>query len=68
MSDTFAVLVRANGKLLGRLTPDGHVTNRVMQAAMLSKKAAEQIAGEINSGINLDDDAPSQLTAKVIKF
>lgn len=68
MSNTFAVLVRANGKLLGRLTPEGGVTNRVIYAAMLDKEQAEQVAEEINNGVNLDDEAPSNLTAKVIKF
>lgn len=68
MSNTFAVLVRSNGKLLGRLTPEGGVTNRVIYAAMLDKNQAEQVAEEINSGVNLDDEAPSNLTAKIIKF
>ena len=45
----FTVIARENGKLLGRLTPDGYTTNRRIYAAVLSKARAEQIASEINS-------------------
>lgn len=68
MSNTYAVLVRADGKLLGRLTPEGGTTNRVLYAAMFTEEQAKSIAEEINTGVNLDDEAPSNLSAKVIKF
>lgn len=45
----FTVIVRENGKLLGRLTPEGYTTNRRIYAAVLSKARAEQITSEINS-------------------
>ena len=45
----FTVIVRENGTLLGRLTPEGYTTNRRIYAAVLSKARAEQIASEINS-------------------
>lgn len=48
------------GKLLGRLCPDGTATNRVIYAAMLGKKQAEEIASDINSG--------DEFTATVRKF
>ena len=56
------VIVRdaKNGKLLGRLCPDGTTTNRVVYAAMFSKERAEQIAAEINTG--------DEFTAKARKF
>ena len=61
----FAVLVRENGKLLGRLTPEGGTTNRNIFAAMLTKEQANTISADINSGNgNLVDG----LSAKVIKF
>lgn len=57
----FAVLVRdLNGKLLGRLTPDGYVTKRNIFAVMLHKEKAEEIAAEINEA--------GEFTAKVIRF
>lgn len=68
MSNYFAVIVRANGKLLGRLTPEGGVTNRVIHSCMFDKERADEVAEEINNGVNLDDEAPGGLTAKVIKF
>lgn len=57
----YAVLIRENGKLLGRLGSRGTVTNRNIRAVILGKARAEQIAAEINEQ---DDD----LTAKVIPF
>lgn len=57
----YAVLCRdLNGKLLGRLTPDGCATNRNLFAAMFTKDQAQEIAEEINSD--------GSFTAKVIKF
>lgn len=56
----FAVLARENGKLLGRLTPDGRATKRNVHAAVLSKARAEELAGEINSA--------GSFTATVIEF
>lgn len=58
----YTVIVRdaKNGKLLGRLCPDGTATNRVIYAAMLGKEQADQIAAEINAG--------DEFTAKVRKF
>lgn len=44
----YAVVVRENGKLLGRLCPDGTATNRKLYAAILSRSRAEQVAEEIN--------------------
>ena len=58
----YTVIVRdaKNGKLLGRLCPDGTATNRVIYAAMLSKNQAEEIAADINAG--------GEFTATVRKF
>ena len=58
----YTVIVRdaKNGKLLGRLCPDGTATNRVIYAAMLGKNQAEEIAADINAG--------GEFTAKVRKF
>lgn len=58
----YTVIVRdaKNGKLLGRLCPDGTATNRVIYAAMLGKDQADQIAAEINAG--------DEFTATVRKF
>lgn len=56
----YAVLVRENGKLLGRLTPEGGATNRNIFAAILSKARAEEVAKDIN--------AEGQFEAKAIKF
>ena len=44
----YGVLVRENGKLLGRLCPDGTTTNRKIFASILSHKRASDIAREIN--------------------
>ena len=60
MSTTYAVLIRENGKLLGRLTPEGTATNRNIFAAMLTKEQADEIVEEINSA--------GTFTAKTIKF
>lgn len=65
---TFAVHVYENGKHIGRLTPDGGVTRRVLLAGMFPHEAAEQIAAEINAGQNLADDAGTGLSAKVRPF
>lgn len=57
----YAVLCRdLDGKLQGRLTPDGYGTNRNIQAAMFTKEKAEEIAKEINDA--------GDFTAKAIKF
>ena len=59
----YTIIVRdaKNGKLLGRLTPEGTATKRVIYAAMLgSKEQADQIAAEINAG--------DEFTATVRKF
>lgn len=56
----FAVVVRENGKLLGRLSPDGTTTTRNIFAAVLSKATAESVAAEIS-------ELPG-LTAKVAAF
>lgn len=61
----FAVLVRENGKLLGRLTPEWGTTNRNIYAAMLTKEQAEKAAADINSG---EGNLIEGLSAKVIKF
>ena len=56
----YAVSVRENGKLLGRLTPDGTATNRNVFAAIMGHARAEKIAGEINES--------GTFTARVIPF
>lgn len=61
MDTVYAVLVRdANGKLLGRLAPDGTAVKRNIYAAMLPKDRAERVAAEINEG--------GEFQAKAIKF
>ena len=60
MSNTYAVLVRENGRLLGRLTPEGTATKRNIFAAMFTKEQADEIVEEINSAGTFD--------AKTIKF
>lgn len=57
----YAVLIREkDGKLLGRLTPDGTAVKRNIYAAMFTKEQADRISKEINEdGVYL---------AKVIKF
>lgn len=59
----YAVLARENGRLLGRLTPQGATTNRRLFAAVLSKARAEEIARAITA----DDTLPG-VTAKAIPF
>lgn len=44
----YSVLVRENGKLLGRLTPLGTANRLKIHAAVLSNAKATRIAGEIN--------------------
>ena len=58
----YTIIVRdaKNGKLIGRLCPDGTATNRVLFAAMFDKDQADEIAADINSG--------DEFTAKVKKF
>lgn len=57
----YAVLVRElNGKLLGRLTPDGTATNRNIYASVFSKARAEDISQQIN--------AAGDFKAKAVKF
>ena len=55
------VLVRENGKLLGRLCPDGTTTNRRIFAAILSHRTADKITKEIN-----DNPPFPGITAKVV--
>ena len=57
----YCVLIRENGKLLGRLCPDGTAVNRKLYAAILSHKRASEIAQEIN-----DNPPFSGITAKVV--
>lgn len=59
----FAVLVRENGRLLGRLTPKGGVTNRNIFAWILNRSRADEITAQINAG-----DAGGEFTAKTIPF
>ena len=56
----FAVSIRENGRLLGRLAPDGTATKRNLFALVLSKAAADDIASQINER--------GEFTAKVIPF
>ena len=58
----YAIVCRdaKTNQLLGRLTPEGHITNRNIYAMMLPKKRAEEIAEEINQD--------GEFIAKVIKF
>lgn len=57
----YAVLVREkDGKLLGRLTPDGTAVNRRIFAAMFTKEQADRVSEEINE--------EGSYQAKVIKF
>lgn len=56
----FAVSVRENGKLLGRLTPEGGTTKRNIFAVIFSKAHATYVASEIN--------AAGIFTAKVVPF
>jgi hypothetical protein len=44
----FAVSIRENGKLLGRLAPDGSATKRNIYAAILSESRAQKVTQEIN--------------------
>ena len=60
----YTVIVRENGKLLGRLAPGGRTTTLNINASLLSKATAMRIAGEING----DNDAGADLSAKVAKF
>lgn len=61
----YSVLVRENGKLLGRITPDGTTTNRKIFASIFTKEQAENLAADINSGEN---NLVEGLSAKAIKF
>ncbi|WP_433206753.1 hypothetical protein ACQP1G_20635 [Nocardia sp. CA-107356] len=56
------MIVSENGKLLGRLTPDGKTVNRKVHAAILSKVKADQIASQINA------DKSTAFTAVVRPF
>lgn len=60
----WSVLVRENGKLLGRMTSDGGTTRNVMYAAPMSLERADKITADINAGNAL---VPG-LTAKAIRF
>jgi hypothetical protein len=60
----YTVIVRENGRLLGRLAPGGRTTTRKIHASLLSKATATRISGEING----DNDAGADLSAKVAKF
>lgn len=59
----YAVLGYEDGKLLGRLAPDGSTTRRNIHALVLSKARAESIATEIN-----EDASLPTVTAKVVRF
>lgn len=61
----YAVLVRDldKGKLLGRLSSDGSVTNRNIFAVVLSKARATEIAEEISNSTEFGN-----LSAKAILF
>jgi hypothetical protein len=56
----YTVIVREDGKLLGRLCPDGTATNRKVHAAVLSRAKADQVAQAINDA--------GAFTAKVAPF
>ena len=45
----YSVLIRENGKLLGRLTPDGYAVNRKLFASVFGKARATEVAEEINA-------------------
>ncbi|MEU8901316.1 hypothetical protein AB0C65_35990 [Nocardia sp. NPDC048505] len=57
----FTVIIRQNGRLLGRLDPSGHATSRKVHAAILSRATADRITSQIN-------DADDDLTAAVRRF
>ena len=59
----YAVLIRENGKTLGRLTPDGHAVNRKLFAHVFGKARATEVAEEINT----QPPYPG-ITAHVIRF
>ena len=59
----YAVLIRENGKLLGRLTPRGGTAHNTIYAAVLSKARATEVAEEINA----QPPYPG-ITARVIRF
>lgn len=61
----YTVIVRQDGKLLGRVAPKGSTTNRKIFASVLSKARAEIIAADINDGTTA---LVPGLTAKVAKF
>ena len=57
----YSVLIREkDGKLLGRLTPDGTAVKRNIYAAMFTKEQADFISDEINE--------KGAYLAKAIKF
>ena len=56
----YSVLIRENGKILGRLTPNGHANRNRIHAAILSEERANKISAEINER--------GDFTAKVIPF
>ena len=45
----YAVLIRENGKPIGRLTPRGGTARNTIYAAVLSKARATEVAEEINA-------------------
>ena len=59
----FAVLIRENGKSVGRLTPRGGTAHNTIYAAVLSKARATEVAEEINT----QPPYPG-ITAHVIRF
>ena len=59
----YPVLIRENGKLLGRLTPDGYAVNRKLFASVFGKARATEVAEEINA----QPPYPG-ITARVIPF
>ena len=64
----YAVHVYQDGTHIGRLTPEGSTTRRVMFAGMFPREIAEKIAAEINARENLADEAGTGLSAKARPF
>lgn len=60
----YTVIVRENGRLLGRLCPDGTTTRVKIHAAILSRAKADKIAERINAG---ETTVPG-ITARVNQF
>lgn len=56
----WSVVVRENGKLLGRLTPSGTANRLKIYAWVMSRETAERVSSEIN--------AAGEYSATVVKF